>query len=181
MLKQQQSDEHLLKSYGRIIAMSVLLLVLGALGYRHFTTVPHVVGQSLAIEHTRLLNTLAMVKSQWLSNGRPNKMQLNWEKAGQYDDQVSGLSRISGDLDADLTATQNWILLSQGGWPILFSNDVTGCKQFWYSVTGAELTEIEVFIDAEQSNCRYTAPDKASLSYQFSTGRVIFIPSNEEK
>lgn len=195
MLRQQKADDDLLKVYGRVLALAVLLLVLAILGFRHFNTVPNLVGQSFAMEHNRLLNILAMVKSQWLSTGRPNKILLNWQsmapnvlntldkditanKASSLGegDKTNAVS-LQQDLDSQLAAG-NWISLSKQGWPILDTPDSQGCERFWHQLLASPLQQIDVTYDIELSVCRFTAPDSTMISYQTTSGRVIFLAGN---
>ncbi|QIR13366.1 hypothetical protein [Shewanella aestuarii] len=192
MLRQQKADDDLLKVYGRILALVVLLLVLGVLGFRHFNTVPTLVGQSFAMEHNRLLNILAMVKSQWLSTGRPDKILLNWQsmapnvlktldedikankKSNVGESDTNNAVNLSRDFDSQL-ATGNWISLSKQGWPVLETLDVKGCERLWYQLLVSPLKQVNVSYDAEIGVCRFIAPDSTTISYQTTSGRVIFL------
>lgn len=78
MLSQQKADNELLKVYGQAIAIVVLLLLLAIFGVRYLNNAPNLGARNLALEHNRFLNVLAMVRSQWLASGRPDKMLLSW-------------------------------------------------------------------------------------------------------
>ncbi|UJF21983.1 hypothetical protein [Shewanella sp. OMA3-2] len=182
MLKQQKADDDLLKIYGRIVAISIFLLVLAMLGFKYFNAIPTIAGKSLALEHTRFLNITTMIKSQWLSSGRPKQLLLNWQSmapkvAGNNGDIGAAKAErqnATDDLDNQFFAADNWISLSDKGWPIIDSLDVQGCKRLWYQLLATQLTDIEVSYDADDRICRYTAGDFANISYQFTSGRVLF-------
>ena len=190
MLKQQQAEGDLIKVYGRMIAIGVFLLILAMLGLRHFNSIPSMTGKSLALEHNRLLNITAMIKSQWLSTGRPKRLLLNWESMApdvrtnnQAETSDSGQLPLQAtdELDAQLVATGNWISLSDKGWPVINSLDVSGCKRLWYQLLATQLNDIDVSYDADTSVCRYLAEDSTSISYQFSTGRILFFQADNIK
>ncbi|WP_434939741.1 MSHA biogenesis protein MshF [Shewanella sp. HL-SH8] len=182
MLKQQKADDDLLKIYGRIVAISIFLLVLAVLGIKYFNAMPAIAGKSLALEHTRFLNITTMIKSQWLSSGRPKQLLLNWPSmAPKAPDNKSAIASakvspqsVVDTLGNQFVATDNWISLSDKGWPVIDSLDVLGCKRLWYQLLATQLTDIEVSYDANDKICRYTAEDSANINYQFTSGQVLF-------
>jgi hypothetical protein len=182
MLKQQKADDGLLKVYGRIITISIFLLVLAILGSKYFNVMPDIAGKSLALEHTRFLNMTTMIKSQWLSSGRPKQLLLNWQsmapkaadKKGEFESAKVAQKSVADGVDNQFVATDNWISLSDKGWPMIDSLDVPGCKRLWYQLLATSLTDIEVNYDANDKVCRYTAEDLANISYQFTSGQVLF-------
>jgi len=197
MLKQQQAEGDLIKVYGRVIAIGVFLLILAILGFRHLNSIPSMTGKSLALEHNRLLNITAMIKSQWLSTGRPKQLLLNWKSmapdvltnsqaegnviASQADTLNLVPLQATDELDAQLVATGNWISLSNKGWPVINSLDVVGCERLWYQLLATQLNDIAVSYDADTHVCRYLAEDSTSISYQFSTGRILFFQGESTK
>ncbi|MCL1113749.1 MULTISPECIES: hypothetical protein [Shewanella] len=195
MLSQQKADDDLLKVYGKMIAIVVLLIVLSVLGARYIKTEPILTSQGLAFEHNRLLNVLAMVKSQWLTSGRPNRMLLSWynvapkvlnnsdsdvatesSKNGQF-----SASAASDNTEAELIGTDNWITLSAKGWPIVDTFDNDGCQQLWQQLLATRTSELALSVEyqAEDKVCRYVSPNQSSLSYQLLTGRVIFLSAEK--
>ncbi|UCX06204.1 hypothetical protein [Shewanella glacialimarina] len=182
MLKQQKADDDLLKIYGRIVAISIFLLVLAVLGGKYFNAMPAIAGKSLALEHTRFLNITTMIKSQWLSSGRPKQLLLNWPSmAPKAPDNKSAiesakvtLQSAADSLENQFVTTDNWISLSDKGWPVIDTLDVPGCKRLWYQLLATQLTDIEVSYDANDKICRYTAEDSANINYQFTSGQVLF-------
>ena len=196
MLKQQQAEGDLIKVYGRMIAIGVFLLILAVLGFRHLNSIPSMTGKSLALEHNRLLNITAMIKSQWLSTGRPKQLLLNWKsmapdvltnsQAEEYEvSQAESLNmaplQAKDEFDTQLVATGNWISLSNKGWPVINSLDVMGCERLWYQLLATQLNDIAVSYDADTHVCRYLAEDSTSISYQFSTGRILFFQGDSTK
>ncbi|GGP88921.1 MSHA biogenesis protein MshF [Shewanella ulleungensis] len=195
MLSQQKADDDLLSVYGKIVAIIVLLIVLLILGARYINTAPNLTSQSLAFEHNRLLNVLAMVRSQWLTSGRPDKMLLSWYdvapnvltntkgNAGTESSKNGQLS-ASAQLDyteADLIGTNNWVKLSPNGWPIVDTYDDQGCKQLWQQLLATSATELSLTVVYQKTEkvCRYVSPNQSSLSYQLQSGRVIFLSAEK--
>ncbi|AZG71837.1 MSHA biogenesis protein MshF [Shewanella livingstonensis] len=190
MLSQQKADDDLLKVYGRVIAIAVVLVLLAIFGVRYLNTTSNIGGRSLEFEHNRFLNVLAMVRSQWLASGRPHQMQLSWHnmvsneassETSDHDTTSTDASMssevINGDADADLVGTDNWISLSDQGWPIIATNNVQGCERLWGQLLATNVQELNITVDYQPDDniCRYYSGSKASLSYQLQTGRVIFL------
>jgi hypothetical protein len=186
MLSQQKADHELLSVYGRVIAIVVLLVLLAIFGIRYLNTASTIGGRGLEFEQNRFLNVLAMVRSQWLASGRPDKMQLSWHNLAsnvpnsQSNKKESKNGRTNTDEindDADLVGTDNWISLSDQGWPIIDTNDVQGCERLWGQLLATNLQQLPISVDYQSDTniCRYSSENKASLSYQLQTGRVIFL------
>jgi len=195
MLSQQKADDDLIKVYGRVIAIVVVLVLLSIVGIRSFNSTSNIGGRGLEFEHNRFLNVLAMVRSQWLASGRPHRMQLSWHNkvpnvapSKVADDNLDSDSqadtirnnKINDDFDADLVGTDNWVSLSNQGWPIIDTNDVQGCAQLWAQLLANNVQELNIAVDYQSDDhvCRYYSNNKASLSYQLQTGRVIFLMSD---
>lgn len=189
MLKQQKADDELLKIYGRIVAISIFLLVLAILGLKYLNAIPDIAGKSLALEHTRLLNITTMIKSQWLSSGRPKQLLLNWQSMApngaenKSDVEFTNVEQqnAADDVKSQLVAPDNWVSLSEKGWPMIDSLDVQGCKRLWYQLLATPLTDIEVSYDTNDKICRYTVRDSAIISYQFTSGSVLFVQNTGAK
>ncbi|QYJ86506.1 hypothetical protein K0I73_01750 [Shewanella mesophila] len=157
---QQQADSELIQVYGKIVAIAVMLLILAVLGFRFVGSVDKVSAQGLKIEHARLLNVLAMVRSQWMSQGRPTQMMLDWSTA---------LDRGGGE--------QNIILMSNQGWPTLDKISENSCNQLWWQLLGSKnnLAQVTTSRGIDGDICSFIASNGDRLSYQLSTGRVIFL------
>ena len=195
MLSQQKADDDLLSVYGKIVAIVVLLVVLAILGARYINTAPNLTSQGLAFEHNRLLNVLAMVRSQWLTSGRPKKMLLSWYDVAPnvlndtkgnagVESSKTGQPSAFGQLDsteADLIGTNNWIQISPKGWPIVDTYDEKGCNQLWQQLLATSTTELSLTVVYQKTEqvCRYVSPNQSSLSYQLQTGRVIFLSAEQ--
>ncbi|GGP61325.1 MSHA biogenesis protein MshF [Shewanella algicola] len=191
MLNQQKADDDLLKVYGKLIAIVVLIILVGILGGRYVNTAPNLTSQGLAFEHNRLLNVLAMVRSQWLASGRPNKMLLSWydvapnvltqdKSNNNAESSKNGRLDASAQIDnteAELVGTNNWIQLSSNGWPLVETYDEDGCRQLWQQLLAIDVNELglTVVYQAEDKVCRFTSANQASLSYQLQTGRIIYL------
>ncbi|MCG9747990.1 hypothetical protein [Shewanella sp. Isolate8] len=160
MENQTRVDSELMQAYGKMIAIVVLLLILGGLGYGYFAKVDQVSSQGLKLEHSRLLNVLAMVRSQWLVQGRPAEMHLDWSTA---------MELRGGE--------QPLIKMSDQGWPTLDKITQESCKTLWWQLLGGrdDLEKIVTKADQVGEVCSYIANNGDRLSYQLNSGRVIFL------
>lgn len=163
MPNQHQAEEDLLRTFAKLAALVILLIVLAVLGVRYFSAVDQVSARGLQLEHHRLLNVLAMVRSKWLSLGRPEQMWLDW----QTQDQSPPLSQLT---------------MNQAGWPQAPSRDDSGCAALWQQLLGGVPDKAVIqaqFIQQDQS-CRYFSSSGESLNYQLESGRVIFLTVNTD-
>ncbi|WP_039034082.1 hypothetical protein [Shewanella sp. ECSMB14102] len=163
MPSQHQAEEDLLRTFASLAALLILLIILAVLGMRYFSAVDKVSARGLQLEHHRLLNVLAMVRSQWLRLGRPEQMQLDWHT-----------------LDHEVQPSP--LAMNQAGWPQAPSRNDKGCEVLWQQLLGGLPDKAVIqaqFINRDQS-CRYLSPAGDSLSYQLDTGRVIFLTSNTD-
>ncbi|WP_394147706.1 hypothetical protein [Shewanella atlantica] len=165
MQSQQQADGELLQMFGKVIAIVLLLTLLGILGVRYFSSVDKLGAQGLRVDHNKMLNVLAMVKAQWLAKGRPAEMRLEWDDLA-FDRQESVEP-----------AGQTLVKMSPGGWPIPDTDDLAGCKQLWRQLLGREPGTQQVVTELGPGGdvCSFIANNSDRLSYQLSTGRVIFL------
>ncbi|ABV35161.1 conserved hypothetical protein [Shewanella sediminis HAW-EB3] len=170
MQSQQQADGELVQMFGKVIAIVLLLTLLSILGFRYFASVDKISAQGLRLDHSKLLNVLAMVKGQWLAKGRPSEMRLEWDTSGFQDSEPF---IIEGENSEEHTLVK----MSHGGWPLLDTADSVGCKQLWRQLLGRELVEQQVVtqLNPEGDVCSYIANNSDRLSYQLSTGRVVFL------
>jgi len=165
MQSQQQADGELLQMFGKVIAIVLLLTLLGILGFRYFGSVDRLSAQGLRVDHTKMLNVLAMIKAQWLAKGRPPELRLEWDTGGIQD---------RDPLDND---GQNFVKMSHGGWPLPDTADSKGCRQLWHQLLGREPVEPLMVsqLGPEGDVCRYITNNSDRLTYQLTTGRVIFL------
>lgn len=173
MNQSEDSGSRLQSAYRQMIAVILLLVVLAVLGFRYFEAVPGIVGQSLQVEHTRLLNVLAMTKSKWLGEGKPSQMTLAWIR--QVDEQDTG-----DDAAPELEHTEpSLILMAEGGWPVPADFSVNGCSSLWYQLLGVRLDGDELWTEYNSSSktCRFRASDGSEIQYQLDTGVVNFLTS----
>jgi hypothetical protein len=173
MHSQQQAEGEMLGLYGRLLTLVLVLIILGMLGWRYSNGVEEVRSQSLTLEHRRLITLLPMIRSQWLSSGRPHSVKLQWQEWHN-----SEVNEVSASLQAQDGAS---VLMSASGWPQLVSLDDLGCERLWLQLLGSNLTELNIIADyqADSQSCRYTALDGSALSYQQSTGEVVFWRAGE--
>jgi hypothetical protein len=173
MHSQQQAESEMLGLYGRMVTLVLVLIILGFLGWRYFNGVEDVRSQSLTLEHRRLITTLPMIRSQWLSSGRPHSVKLEWQE--WHGNEVN---TVPASLQAQDGAS---VLMSASGWPQLVSLDKLGCERLWLQLLGSSLTELKIVAayQADNQSCRYSALDGSVLTYQQTTGEVVFWRAGE--
>ena len=161
MQSQQKADNDLLHIYGRMISVGLVLVIMAVVGSKYFLTLPQIAARGLEVEHTRLLNVLVMVRSQWLSLGKPQQMQLNWEV----------LDNIS------IKPETSVVSMNDLGWPQPKSFTAQGCQDLWWQLMGAELDNTDLVVDysAQDNSCSYLSSNGDSLGYQLDSGSVTFL------
>ncbi|MDO6618714.1 MSHA biogenesis protein MshF [Shewanella sp. 10N.286.51.B2] len=172
MQKQQQSENNLVKSYIRIISITLVLVIMVVIGAKHFASVESIGAQSIHREHNRLLYVLAMVKSQWLSQGKPQRLKLSWENLASGSAKQLKNDKLAGE--------DNIILMSTFGWPMLKSASAQGCVELWQQLMASNLLDMGVKVNyqTELEICHFATAQSGSISYQVSSGRVIFTGSD---
>lgn len=123
MRSQQKAESNLLNLYGRMIALIVVLTMMAIIGIKYFSTMPQLAARGLELEHTRFLNIVAMVRSQWLSLGKPSQMNLDWEI---FDNQNQQLK-------------PSVVKMNTLGWPQPQQRNNQGCQALWQQLMGTEL------------------------------------------
>ncbi|MEL4281358.1 MULTISPECIES: MSHA biogenesis protein MshF [Shewanella] len=164
MQSQQKAESDLLRVYGRLVSLTLILIILAVIGFKYFATMPQLAARSVELEHTRFLNVLAMVRSQWLSLGKPQQMRLDWEV---FNEQSANNDQTS-------------VLMSVQGWPQPSHLDDQSCQLLWQQLMGQEAGD-ESFIGsyfAKDNSCRYRSKNGDSIGYQLNSGRVIFLTSS---
>ncbi|QLE87085.1 hypothetical protein FLM48_19610 [Shewanella sp. Scap07] len=164
MQQQQKADGELMQVYAKLVALILLLIVLAILGFRYLGSVQQVSAQGLVVEHTRLLNVLGMIKAQWLAKGRPEMMRLDW----QFTDVTDGQD-------------QQLVKINRGGWPTVNNVNESSCEQLWQQLLGGDTHSQQIVIEVgpKRDVCSYIANNNDRISYQLTSGRVIFL-TNEE-
>ncbi|MGL4939443.1 MSHA biogenesis protein MshF [Shewanella sp.] len=157
---QQHADSQLLRLYGRMACVIVLLLMMVVIGSRYFASIPPLGAKGLAFAHPRFLHVLTMVRSQWLSQGQPSQLQLQW----------APLAPTGGN-------TQTMIRLNARGWPQSPRGNPQACQVLWQQLMGAESSRAHLIATylPQDNSCRYRAENGDSLVYQQDFGRVIFL------
>lgn len=161
MRSQQKAESNLLNLYGRMIALIVVLTMMAIIGIKYFSTMPQLAARGLELEHTRFLNIVAMVRSQWLSLGKPSQMNLDWEI---FDNQNQQLK-------------PSVVKMNILGWPQPQQRNNQGCQALWQQLMGTELkksTLIGAYLPRDNS-CHYRSQNGDSIGYQLDSGRVIFL------
>ncbi len=164
MQSQQKAESDLLRVYGRLVSLTLLLIILAVIGFKYFATMPQLAARSVELEHTRFLNVLAMVRSQWLSLGKPQQMGLDWE--------VFNEQSVNND--------QTSVLMSVQGWPQPSHLDDQSCQLLWQQLMGQEAGDESLIGSyfAKDNSCRYRSKNGDSIGYQLNSGRVIFLTSS---
>lgn len=161
MHSQQKAESDLLRVYGRMITIILVLVMMAVIGIKYFSSMPQVAARSVELEHTRFLNVLAMVRSQWLSLGKPAQLRLDWEV---FTDQNQAVG-------------QSVVKMSALGWPQPKQLDHLGCQELWLQLMGSELQEDTLMGEffPKDTSCRYHSQNGDSIGYQLNSGRVIFL------
>lgn len=159
MLSQQKADIDLLTLFKKIVTLVVLLLVLSCFAFSYFGQSKQVDYQSIKTEHNRLLNILGVIRSQWLIKGKPKQLKLDWH------------SDFNGKV-----GSVGYILMADGGWPLPSVTSVAGCRDLIEELLGAGyIQKLVTEFNLNTGVCRYIGADEASISYQLTSGRVIFL------
>ncbi|MGL4750763.1 MAG: MSHA biogenesis protein MshF [Shewanella sp.] len=163
MQSQQKAESDLLRVYGRLVSLTLILVILAVIGVNYFSTVPQLAVRNLELEHTRFLNVLAMVRSQWLSLGKPQQMRLNWEVFNEQ----------------STNSEQTFVAMGVQGWPQPSQFDDQGCQALWQQLMGQDLAENTLMgaYFSKDNSCRYRSQNGDSIGYQLNSGRVIFLTS----
>lgn len=161
MQSQQKAESDLLRVYGRLISLCLILIIFAVIGVKHFATMPQLAARSVELEHARFLNVLAMVRSQWLSLGKPQQMRLDWEV---FNDQSA-------------KNNQTLVIMSTQGWPQPNEFNDQGCQALWLQLMGQEVTDKTLIGSyfSRDNSCRYRSQNGDSIGYQLNSGRVIFL------
>ncbi|MGL5667314.1 MAG: MSHA biogenesis protein MshF [Shewanella sp.] len=164
MQSQQKAESDLLRVYGRLVSLTLILIILAVIGVKYFATMPQLAARSVELEHTRFLNVLAMVRSQWLSLGKPQQMRRDWEV---FNEQRANNEHTS-------------VLMSVQGWPQPSHLDDQSCQLLWQQLMGQEAGDESLIGSyfAKDNSCRYRSKNGDSIGYQLHSGRVIFLTSS---
>ncbi|MDH1471934.1 MSHA biogenesis protein MshF [Shewanella sp. GD03713] len=164
MQSQQKAESDLLRVYGRLVSLTLILIILAVIGFKYFATMPQLAARSVELEHTRFLNVLAMVRSQWLSLGKPQQMRLDWEV---FNEQSANNDQTS-------------VLMSVQGWPQPSHLDDQSCQLLWQQLMGQEAGDESLTGSyfTKDNSCRYRSKNGDSIGYQLNSGRVIFLTSS---
>ena len=154
MQPQEQANGKTLGVFRQLITLIVMLVIIAVFAERYFSSVNNVSAQGLALEHNRLVNVLAMVRSQWLSLNRPDELQVDW-------------------LLHDESPASNRLLMNRGGWPTVRHYDETGCAALWQQLLGlsAEQSELYIRYDNASQTCQFIAANGQRIEYQLSSGQ----------
>nr|WP_276521550.1 hypothetical protein [Shewanella sairae] len=129
------------------------------LGFSYFNAVSKVGQQNIHLTHNRLLNVLGGIRSQWLIQGQPTELTLNWQTEIEPNDY-----------------SVSHVQMSSGGWPIPSETNVAGCRQLMESLLGENYQQTLITkYDFSTASCRYIGTAGGSINYQTISGRVIFL------
>ncbi len=156
MKRQHRSNRHLLQLYGRVISLCIVLMILAILSFRYFSAIERNSAPTLQIEQSRLINILAMIHSQWLSQGRPKQIKPDW---------------LGEQVQKD-----SLILMGQQGWPILNKVDDQSCERLWTQLLGErnDLKATITTIALSSDMCLYSHVNGEQIRYQLDSSNVIF-------
>lgn len=164
MQSQQKAESDLLRVYGRLVSLTLILVILAVIGVKYFATMPQLAARSVELEHTRFLNVLAMVRSQWLSLGKPQQMRLDWEVFNEQ----------------SANSEQTFVVMGVQGWPQPSQFDNQGCQALWQQLMGQEpgSESLTGSYFVKDNSCRFRSQNGDSIGYQLNSGRVIFLTSS---
>ncbi|NMH65216.1 MSHA biogenesis protein MshF [Shewanella salipaludis] len=160
MRREQKAESELLGVYGGMMTLVPVLVIMAIIGFKYFAGLPQLASRNLEQEHTRLLNVLAMVRSQWLLLGKPRALPLNWQTTADQPTQAPGRVRMSGQ-----------------GWPLPDSLDEAGCRALWQQLMGKDpaADALTASYRASDDTCRFALEQGDSLVYRLNSGGVIFL------
>lgn len=166
MHSQQKAESDLLRIYGRMITIILVLVILAVIGNQYFSSMPQVAARSAELAHARFLNVLAMVHSRWLSLGKPQQLQLDWEV---FTDQRQAVGPSVVNMSV--------VNMSPLGWPLPKQLDHRGCQELWLQLMGSELQEDTLMGEffSTDTRCRYRSQNGDSIDYRLNSGGVIFL------
>ncbi|QSX40464.1 hypothetical protein [Shewanella cyperi] len=153
MQPQREVEGELMGVFRTLTALILLLLILGGLGWRYFSGLESVAGNGLALQHSRLLNVLGMARSQWLSQGQPGEVMLQW----------------AGD------GGRSVVKMSKGGWPVPDEASADGCARLWQALLSVKPESGLVSTDysVEADICSFTTHDGDRLEYSLLSGKLL--------
>lgn len=161
MIPQQKAEGDLLKVFSQLIAVVLLLILMSMLALQYLRSAPDIASRSLQLEHTRLMNVLVMVKSQWIALGKPHQMVLRFEPLA----------------DSAPTTTSAKVTLSPMGMPEPETADAQGCMNLWRQLLGTNvsLNEMSVEFVSDNETCMFTSRNGERIVYGGLTGKVAFL------
>ncbi|MGL5393619.1 MAG: MSHA biogenesis protein MshF [Shewanella sp.] len=161
MQSQQRVEASLLRWYGRMVTLSLVLVMMTVIGLKYSSSLPPLSRTSVEQQHLRWLHVLAMVRAQWLSLGKPSQLQLTWAVFGHPPQKNQG----------------SVVAISSQGWPQPPSLDSQGCQQLWWQLMGEEWQSVDLVAHYVQSDnsCQYYTQPGEGIGYQLDFGRVIFL------
>lgn len=165
MQSQQKAESNLLRVYGRLVSLTLVLIILAVIGVKYFTAMPQLAARSVEVEHSRFLNVLAMVRSQWLSLGKPQQMRLDWEVFNEQNTH---------------NEQQTLVIMSAQGWPQPTELSDQGCQALWWQLMGQEAADNSLIGSyfLKDNSCRYRSQNGDRIGYQLNSGRVIFLTNS---
>nr|WP_283105596.1 hypothetical protein [Shewanella schlegeliana] len=133
------------------------------LAFSYFGSIKQLSQPSMQAEHTRLLNVLGVARSQWLMRSKPEILILDW-----YSD------------NPEHASSTGQVRMAAGGWPVPDETSVAGCRQLLVELLGAGYAQqIETRFNPRTDVCRYIGESGESISYQTTSGRVIFLTQGD--
>lgn len=162
MQRQQQAEHKLLRGYGCMVTLTLVLVIVAVIGIKYFSRLPPLSAGPLEQQHSRWVNVLTMVRAQWLSLGKPSQLQLTWQAFAHHPHHQPSV-----------------VTMNEFGWPAPPSPDGQGCQQLWQQLMGTELKVNALVAEyvAQDNSCHFHTQNGDGFSYQQDFGRVIFLAS----
>lgn len=157
MTNQKHANSNLTHHNRQLWAGISALGFLVFLAFLYFKILPELTGEALQLEHRRLQNILASVRTQWQMHGEPEYMDLDW---------------IEND-----HVPNTLVKMSPSGFPV--PDDLTdqGCEQLWYKLLGVKLDSWEITGTYQKNthSCHFAAVNLVKVIYELRSGNVNFL------
>ena len=159
MPSQKKAEAKLIFHHRKLWTIITVVTFMTVMAFLYFKMLPGLTGEALQVEHRRLQNILASVRSQWQIHGEPDYMNLEWLTLTKQ------------------TPENSLVKMSARGFPLPSSLSDEGCEELWYKLLGVKLDswEINGEYHPEINSCKFVAVNLASVIYELSSGNVNFL------
>ncbi|GLS82343.1 hypothetical protein [Paraferrimonas haliotis] len=159
MQRQQKADLELLSSGKLIVTVMIVMVVMAVIGWRFAPMSTSLDQTHLEQEQVRWITVTNMLRSQWMTQGRPQQITAELHGSNQ-----------------SIT-----VAMSASGWPTPTHRTESGCQALWRAIQGTARDDqfangnLRAGFDRSSKVCRYRVSDGSAMSYQVETGRLLVI------